>query len=73
MKVYVTFGQSHYHKIDDKIFDKNCVAVIKCKSAEEGREKAFKTFGTKFCFEYPEKYFDHSKMVFFPRGFIQVE
>ena len=72
MKTYITFGQAHIHKINNKIFDKDCIAVIECNTPEEGRKKAFEIFGTKFCFEYPESYFDHSKMNFFPRGYIKV-
>lgn len=69
---YITFGQSHIHKIDNKTFDKDCVAVIISDSANEGRKLAFEIFGTKFCFEYPEDKFDHSKMKYFPRGYIEV-
>ena len=71
-KTYVTFGQSHVHSIRGYTIDKDCVAVIKCNSAEEGREIAFKLFGPKFCFEYHDKKFDMNSMHFYPRGFIQV-
>lgn len=70
MKTFVTFGQSHVHRIDGKTFDADCVAVIKCGSPEEGRDKAFELFNSKFCFEYPEQFFDHSSMSYFPRGFL---
>ena len=71
MKTYVTFGQEHIHKVNGKIFDKDCVAVIESPSAKRGREIAFELFGPKFCFEYPEKHFNMENMHFFPRGFIK--
>lgn len=73
MKTYITFGQDHVHEINNKIFDKNCVAVINSSSVKEGREKAFEIFGTKFCFEYPEDFFDSDILEFFSRGLIEVE
>lgn len=73
MKTYVTFGQSHVHSIDGRIFDKDCVGVINCKTPSEGRELAFSYFGPKFCFEYPEDYWDEPKQLkYFPRGYIEV-
>jgi hypothetical protein len=71
MKTYVTFGQTHRHEIDGKVFDRDCVAVINCSSAEEGRRLAFELFDRKFCFEYPDYYFDYDSMKFYPRGFIE--
>lgn len=47
MKTYVTFGQSHRHIINGKVFNKDCVAVV-----NGDRKKVFETFGTKFCWEY---------------------
>ena len=73
MKTYVTFGQTHVHSINGKTFDKDCVAVIECKDADEGRELAFEYFNGKFCFEYYEDEFDTSKMRYFPRGLLPVE
>ena len=73
MKTYVTFGQSHRHEINGKVFDKDCVAVIESDSALAGRGKAFELFGQKFCFEYPEDRFDPGIMRYFPRGFTHVE
>lgn len=72
MKTYVTFGQIHYHEINGKVLDKNCVAVLNCNSAEHGRALAQELFNNKFCFEYPDYYFDHDSMKFYPRGFVEV-
>ena len=68
MKTYVTFGFDHRHEIDGKIFDKDCVAVV-----NGDRNTVFELFGPKFCFEYPEQYWDDSKTErFFPRGYVNV-
>ena len=73
MKTYVTFGQDHVHSVGGRIFDKNCVAVIKHEKPEEGRKLAFEFFGPKFCFEYPEEHFDFSSLdKYYPRGLIEV-
>ena len=66
MKTYVTFGQLHVHQIGNKIYDKDCVAVI-----SGGREKVFELFGDQFCFEYPEGNWDEDEMKYYPRGYIR--
>jgi hypothetical protein len=73
MKTYVTFGSNHIHKVNGKVFDGNCVAVIECENAEEGRKKAFEYFGPEFCFEYPEGHWNADKdMKYYPRGYVEV-
>lgn len=72
-KKYVTFGQNHIHKFNNKTFDNNCVAVIECESSIDGRNKAFKLFGDKFCFTYFENLFDFDSLKYFPRGLIEVD
>ena len=72
MKTYVTFGFDHRHIVDGKVIDKDCVAVISCADAAEGRKIAFELFGHKFSLEYPEDHFDFDSMRDFPRGFIEV-
>ena len=71
-KTYVTFGQIHAHTVRGKTFDKDCVAVIHCDDAEQGRRLAFAYFDNKWCFEYHEDNFDHDSMKYFHRGFIEV-
>lgn len=72
MKVYITFGQVHVHRVNNKTFDKDCVAVIDCKNMSEGRQKAFELFGEKWAFCY---WWDDIKdsMHYFPRGLIEVQ
>lgn len=69
MKTYITFGQSHTHRVNGKTLDCDCVAAIESASHDEGRTKAFEYFGDKFCFSYFEKAPD---MRYFPRGVIEV-
>lgn len=73
MRTYITFGQEHKHEVDGKLFDKDCVAVIDGPDANTNRAKAFVAFGRKFCFEYPEEFWDESSMKYYPRGYIELE
>lgn len=72
MKTYITFGYDHVHQIGGKTLDKDCVAVIEAPTSAKGRARAFELFGPKFCFEYPEDYWDEEKLKFFPRGYVEV-
>lgn len=71
-KTYVTFGQSHAHRVNNKTFDCDSVAVINCEDKEDGRNLAFEYFGPKFCFSYYEDKFKPEIMKHFPRGLIEV-
>ncbi len=72
MKTYITFGSDHVHRVNGKTLDHNCVAVINHTEEEDGRAIAFELFDAKFCAEYPEKYWDESKLEYFPRGYVTV-
>jgi len=69
MKTLVTFGQSnnHIHRINNLVFDKNCVAVV---NGDE--EKVKEVFGKKYSMAYLESNFDYNSIEFFPRGYIAV-
>lgn len=69
---FVTFGQSHAHSVNGKTVDKDTVAVFPLTDDEDGRALAFETFGTKFCFEYPESYWDTDNMKYFPKGYVTI-
>lgn len=69
---YVTFGQLHIHNVNGKIFNKDCVAKIPAKDFAEGREKAVKYFGLKFCTSYQGKQWNVNNIHFFPRGYIEL-
>lgn len=68
MRTFVTFGQVHIHRVNDKIFDKDCVAVVK-----GDREEVHALFGNKFCMAYHERDFDSTVMKYYPRGYITAE
>jgi len=71
MKMLVTFGQSHVHRVNGRTFDCNCVARITAPTYEEARARAFEIFGRKFCFTHREEdYLDN--LHYYPRGIIDV-
>ena len=69
MNIYISFGQSHTHRVNGYTLDKDCIAVIKCNDYNHGRELAFDFFGDKFSMSYTEDEIV-PKMHYFPRGFI---
>ena len=71
MDVYITFGQSHKHAIDGKLFDKNCVARIPHHPDDYGRDIAFKLFGKKWALAYSKEQITPD-LHLFPRGIITV-
>jgi len=73
MKTYITFGQTHVHEINGKLFDKDCVAVIEVSNPSEGRARAFQAFGPVFCMEYFEEEWSDSWMRNYPRGYINLD
>ena len=70
MKQYITFGQSHVHRVNNKTFDKDCVAVIEAPTMEEGRKQAFSLFDAKFHNQYNN--LEDVKLEYYPRGLIHV-
>lgn len=72
-KAYVTFGQSHTHRVNNATLDKDCVAVVFGDDYSGCRANAFKLFGDKFHNCYSQDDFakeKHSIMKYFPRGLI---
>lgn len=70
MKIYVTFGQIHAHRVNGHTFDKDSVAAIKCEDRDHGRRVAFELFGDKFMTDYLEEEIK-SIMHYFPRGMLE--
>lgn len=69
MRILVTFGQEHAHRVNGYTFDKDSVAVITANSEKEAREIAFELFGPKFFTTYSEAEFDQSGDIrYYPRG-----
>ena len=69
MKVYITFGQNHSHRVNGVTLDKDSIAVIDASSHEEGRNIAFELFGTKFATSYDNV---DDILHYFPRGLIEI-
>ena len=65
---FVTFGQIHEHRIGEKVFDKDTVALIKSKSEGEARNHAFNAFGNKWAFIYDKL----PDMIHFPKGVVRL-
>jgi len=72
MKIYVTFGFQHIHKINGKIFDRNCVGVIDRPNYEEGRKAITDIFDNVFCTTYTEEHI-MKNLHYYPRGIIEIE
>lgn len=68
MKQYFTFGQSHIHKVDGVVFDKNCVVEVEADTFEHARDKMFACFGNMWSMQYDYP----PDMQFFPRGIIKL-
>ena len=67
-KYIVTFGQDHVHHIYGKTFDHNCVARVEAETEDEARE----IFMPRFCFSYPEEFFDEDSLKHYPRGYVDL-
>ncbi len=72
MKMYVTFGQLHCHRVNGKTFDADCVAVLEHQPSEDGRLIVNKYFGMKYCSAYEEGIWDDADMKFYLRGYINL-
>lgn len=72
MNVYITFGQQHLHRINGKIFDKDCVALIKAEDHGKAREIAFDHFGSIFCTSQVGDDWWEENSHYFPRGIIEL-
>ena len=72
MQIYISFGQVHAHRVNNKTFDCNTLAEISCESHKHGRELAFEYFGDKFFSSYTEaEIADPEFMKWFPHGILK--
>lgn len=71
MKIYITFGQCHAHRVSNHTLDKDTIAEIECTDHADGRTKAFELFGNKFGSSYSEDQLDDT-LKYFPRGVIKI-
>jgi predicted RNA-binding protein with PUA domain len=71
MNIYISFGQSHVHRVNGKTLDKDSLAEIVCDTHEHGRAIAYDLFKSKYSTSYSEE--EAPKMIHrFPRGIIRV-
>ncbi len=70
-KYYITFGQVHVHSVNEKTFDKDCLAEIEAETLGEAHDKAMEIFNGVFhqCVR-EEKLPEYLK--YFPRGVLKV-
>ena len=69
MKVYITFGQNHVHRVNGITLDKDSIAVIDASTHNDGRDIAFDLFGQKFATSYENV---DDILQYFPRGLIEL-
>lgn len=68
MKVYITFGQIHAHRVNGKTLDRDCVAVLNAENLDEGHAMAMELFDAKF----HQSLSSPPNMMFYPRGLIEI-
>lgn len=74
MRFFITFGQVHVHKINDKKLDKDSVAVFNAENEEAGRQKAFEMFERKWSNIYQENEWNNEWLsLYYPRGIINLD
>ena len=72
MRTYVTFTGNQTHKIGGEDINSDCIAVINCHNAAEGRELAHQIFGDEFFLALPSYAFPGAVLPDYPRGLIEV-
>jgi len=70
MILYITFGQTHTHRVNNHTFDKDSIASIKCETFAQGRKIANDLFGMKFGTSYEEGQLTSDMLRYFPRGIL---
>jgi hypothetical protein len=69
MIAFFTFGQSHIHKVNGKIFDRNCVVKLDC---PDPRAEMHRLFGPAWSMHYSPEEITPEFMSHFPRGVIEI-
>ena len=72
MKIYVTFGQVHVHKVGKDVFDCDSIAEIECESENHGRAIAMQYFKGQFFTHYLEDQLGNL-LPYAPRGVIKLD
>jgi len=60
---YFSFGQTHFHSVNGKTFDKDCIVEI---TSADPRATMFEIFGRQWAMQYDEV----PEMQYYPRGII---
>lgn len=68
-KYYFSFGQAHKHRIGDKLFDKDVIAVVEAEDASAASVRMHEVFGTK----WGSLYHKEPTMSYYHRGFLKLE
>lgn len=72
MNTYITFGQTHVHRVNGKTFDKDCVAVMEDVGLDSFTAIS-EVFGQKWSREFGELEWDEkTQLLYYPRGYIHV-
>jgi len=71
-KFFITLGQGHIHRVNGKIYDKDCLVVVYAEDEGSARQRVFEVFGDKWAFSYAEHQVDSRMRGFFPRGEIEL-
>ncbi len=70
---YLTFGQTHTHRVTNHTLDKDCVVKFQAATYDDARRVCFERFGPKWCFLYEEgKDWNPDHLKYFPRGIIEL-
>lgn len=72
MKAYITFGQAHIHKINGKLLDKDCIAVIERKTEQEIMDTIQEYFGITYCTYYIDDKWINEYIKYYPKGYIEL-
>ena len=68
-KFYISFGQTHVHRVNGKTFDCDCLCEVEAIDEATARNIAFSAFGQVWGNIYDEAQLS-SMLEFFPRGVI---
>lgn len=71
---YVTFGQEHTHRINNKTYDCDSVLLVQAENEISARIELNKMFSGKWSSIYTEEFYWKKEMNnYFPRGILNLE
>lgn len=74
-RYYITFGQSHTHRINGVTFDCDSLMIVRAESEEEARTVVRELTNNRYCTSYTQKRLDEDSdfMRHFSRGAIELD